>query len=352
MTQTTLEFNQQVLQWFDRHGRKNLPWQKNISPYRVWISEIMLQQTQVATVIPYFEKFMGRFPTVTQLAAAEQDDVLHLWSGLGYYSRARNLHKAAKMVVDEFDGEFPCSVDKLITLPGIGLSTAGAIASISMGIRAPILDGNVKRVLARYRAVEGWPGQSAVAKELWAIAEQYTPAERTAEYTQAMMDLGAMICTRSKPSCMLCPLQDSCHAHQAGEESRFPGKKPKKDKPERAIRMLMVVNQFGEVLLEKRPPSGIWGGLWGFPEIQHDEDLQDKAIKLTGLEMEGFEEWDAFRHTFSHYHLDITPVKAFAQDSARVADSDRWHWYQPDQPSELGLAAPVTKLLGKIRESL
>ena len=352
MTSVAQKFHFQVLQWFDRHGRKNLPWQKNISPYRVWISEIMLQQTQVATVIPYFEKFMERFPTVQKLAAAEQDDVLHLWSGLGYYSRARNLHKAAKMVVDAFAGEFPRSVDKLTELPGIGLSTAGAIASISMGIRAPILDGNVKRVLARYRAVEGWPGQSAVAKELWAIAEQYTPEERTADYTQAMMDLGAMICTRTRPSCLLCPLQDCCLAHQANEESRFPGKKPKKDKPERAVKMLMVINQFGEVLLEKRPSTGIWGGLWGFPEIQHNDDLEEKAIHLTGLEMEGFEEWDAFRHTFSHYHLDITPVKAFAHDSNRVADGNRWHWYQPEQPSELGLAAPVTRLMEKIRLSL
>lgn len=345
-------FSQKVLTWFDEHGRKNLPWQQDITPYRVWISEIMLQQTQVATVIPYFEKFMERFPTVAELAAADQDDVLHLWSGLGYYSRARNLHKAAKIVVDEFAGEFPQSVDKLTSLPGIGLSTAGAIASISMGIRAPILDGNVKRVLARYRAIPGWPGQSAVAKELWALAEELTPHERNADYTQVMMDLGAMICTRTKPSCLICPLQEDCLAHMEGKETAYPGSKPKKDKPERAVRMLMVINQYGEVLLEKRPPTGIWGGLWGFPEIQPEDQLSETASSKTGLNLEVFEEWDAFRHTFSHYHLDITPIKTFADDTSSVQDGERWHWFQPDQPSELGLAAPVTKLMKKIKQSL
>ncbi|WP_422473240.1 A/G-specific adenine glycosylase [Endozoicomonas sp. ALB032] len=345
-------FSLQILQWFDGHGRKNLPWQKNINPYRVWISEVMLQQTQVASVIPYFENFMARFPKVADLASAEIDDVLHLWSGLGYYSRARNLHKAAKMVMDTFAGEFPRSVAELTQLPGIGLSTAGAIASISMGIRAPILDGNVKRVLARYQAIPGWSGQSAVAKQLWSIAEEYTPHHRNADYTQAMMDLGAMICTRTKPSCLICPLEQNCLAHKAGEETRYPEPKPKKDKPERSVRMLMVINEFGEVLLEKRPPTGIWGGLWGFPEIQIEEVLSEAAQNMTGLSLQDFEEWPSFRHTFSHYHLDITPIKSFTAKASAVADGDRWHWFQPDQPSELGLAAPVSKLLSKIRMSL
>ncbi|KEQ11765.1 hypothetical protein GZ78_28330 [Endozoicomonas numazuensis] len=345
-------FSQQVLEWFDEHGRKDLPWQQSINPYRVWISEVMLQQTQVATVIPYFENFMARFPTVADLALAETDDVLHLWSGLGYYSRARNLHKAAKMVMETFAGEFPRSVDALTQLPGIGLSTAGAIASISMGIRAPILDGNVKRVLARYRAIAGWPGQSKVAKQLWSIAEELTPDHRNADYTQAMMDLGAMICTRAQPSCLICPLQQDCLAHSTREETRYPEPKPKKEKPERSVRMLMVINEFGEVLLEKRPPTGIWGGLWGFPEIQSNEELSEAAQNKTGLDLDEFEEWQAFRHTFSHYHLDITPIKTFAAQTSSVADGDRWHWFQPDQPSELGLAAPVSKLLTKIRRSL
>ena len=345
-------FSQQVLDWFDQHGRKDLPWQKNITPYRIWISEIMLQQTRVTTVIPYFERFMDSFPTVVELANASEDDVLHHWSGLGYYSRARNLHKAARQVMDRFEGKFPRSVAQLTELPGIGLSTAGAIASISMGIKAPILDGNVKRVLARYHALEGWPGQSAVAKALWTIAEESTPQERVADYTQAMMDLGAMVCTRTKPACTLCPLQNTCIAHSTGEEARFPGAKPEKTKPERAVRMLMVVNQHGEVLLEKRPPTGIWGGLWSFPEVQADDDLPVNAQNMTGLKLHEFEEWDSFRHTFSHYHLDITPVKTFAESSPQVADGDRWHWFQPDNPTQLGLAAPVTRLMKKLQQSL
>ncbi len=353
MTVTTIPFSQQVLNWFDQHGRKHLPWQQNITPYKVWISEIMLQQTQVTTVIPYFERFMENFPDVQSLAAASEDEVLHHWSGLGYYSRARNLHKAANMVCTTFAGEFPKSVRGLMELPGIGRSTAGAIASISMGIRAPILDGNVKRVLTRYRAITGWPGQTAVANQLWEIAEQYTPEERVADYTQVMMDLGAMICTRSKPSCSLCPLNTSCLAHAAGEESRFPESKPKKDKPERSVRMLMIVNQFGEVLLEKRPPTGIWGGLWSFPEIGMEDNLSETTQAKTGFDLEQFEEWQVFRHTFSHYHLDITPVKTFTSSHPhQIQDGEHWHWFQPDKPTELGLAAPVTKLINKLKNSL
>lgn len=361
MTQSDKTFSEQVLKWFDQHGRKHLPWQQDITPYRVWISEIMLQQTQVTTVIPYFEKFMASFPSVADLASTAEDDVLHHWSGLGYYSRARNLHKAARMILENHAGEFPQSIEQLQQLPGIGRSTAGAIASISMGIQAPVLDGNVKRVLARYRAVEGWPGHSAVARQLWTIAEGYTPQKRGADYTQAMMDLGAMVCTRSKPSCLICPLKDSCIAHQLGKETRFPGAKPKKDKPERAVKMLMIINQNGEVLLEKRPPTGIWGGLWGFPEIQPNDDLSEdslseKTLQITGIDISEFEEWDSFRHTFSHYHLDITPVKTFVDTtqlhSCQVQEGDHWHWFQPGSPSQLGLAAPVSRLLKKIKQSL
>lgn len=353
MIKNPTAFSQKVLNWFDQHGRKHLPWQQGITPYRVWISEIMLQQTQVTTVIPYFERFMKRFPDVQTLAQANEDDVLHHWSGLGYYSRARNLHKAAKMVVEQFGGVFPESVEELTELSGIGRSTAGAIASISMGVRAPVLDGNVKRVLTRYCAVPGWPGKTSVANQLWDIAEQLTPRERVADYSQVMMDLGAMVCTRTKPSCQLCPLQDDCLAHQAGDEIRYPESKPEKIKPERAVRMLMIVNQYGEVLLEKRPSTGIWGGLWGFPEVSVDDELENSAQNKVGVELRGFEQWQSFRHTFSHYHLDITPVKTFAPDNrAAVRDGERWHWYQPEQPSKLGLAAPVKKLLGKLKDSL
>ena len=346
-------FSATVLKWFDIHGRKNLPWQQGITPYRIWVSEIMLQQTQVATVIPYFERFMERFPDVQTLATAKQDDVLHLWSGLGYYSRARNLHKAAKAIVEQHDKVFPASIEALTELPGIGRSTAGAIASISMGIKAPILDGNVKRVLARYRAVSGWPGRAAVANQLWDIAEEFTPAERTADYTQAMMDLGAMICTRTKPACALCPLETGCSARKMGKVSQYPEPKPKKTLPERSVRMLMVINRFGEVLLEKRPPAGIWGGLWSFPEIESNAELKLRATEKMGLSLNTFEEWQPFRHTFSHYHLDITPVKVFTdRETLSVQESDQWCWYQPDQPSRLGLAAPVKKLMIKLKHSL
>ena len=353
MSQTSGSFSQRVLEWYDQHGRKHLPWQQNITPYRVWISEIMLQQTQVKTVIPYFETFMERFPDVQTLAAAPVDDVLHLWSGLGYYSRARNLHKAACQVVERFNGEFPQSVELLAELPGIGRSTAGAIASISMGIRAPILDGNVKRVLARHHAIDGWPGQSAVASKLWEIAEQHTPKERLPQYTQAMMDLGAMICTRSRPACHLCPLEESCVAHAIGDAASYPGKKPKKTLPERQVRMLMVVNHLGEVLLQKRPSQGIWGGLWSFPEMGINESLDESAEAIAGTALHGIETWTSFRHTFSHYHLDITPVKAFtAEETQALQGDDQRCWAAINNPGTIGLAAPVTKLLRKLAQSL
>ncbi len=350
-------FSQRLLDWFDSHGRKHLPWQQNKTPYRVWISEIMLQQTQVTTVIPYYQKFMERFPEVTNLASASEDEVLHFWSGLGYYSRARKLHKAAKKVVDEFSGEFPRSVAQLMELPGIGRSTAGAIASISMGIRAPIMDGNVKRVLTRYFAIHGWPGQTRVANELWEIAEKLTPESRTADYTQVMMDLGATVCKRSKPACHTCPLEHSCIAHKIGQERSFPESKPKKNKPEKSTVMLMVVNQYGEIFLEKRPPSGIWGGLWSFPEISDPDQIIEQALERTGLALEKYDMWQPFRHTFSHYHLNITPALTFVEYPAKNSNTeikgDNSHgWFTLTQSPELGLAAPVKKLLQKIEKAL
>ena len=221
-------FAKQLLQWFDKHGRHDLPWQADRTAYRVWISEIMLQQTQVSTVIPYFERFMDRFATIQELAAAQTDQVLHLWTGLGYYARARNLHKAAQVIVETNDSSFPDTVEGLMELDGIGQSTAGAIAAISMGVRAPILDGNVKRVLARYHCISGWSEQSSVKKQLWEIAESLTPHERVDDYTQAIMDLGATVCTRSKPSCKDCPFQLDCGAHRQDRVTEFPGKKVKK----------------------------------------------------------------------------------------------------------------------------
>jgi A/G-specific adenine glycosylase len=233
------KFTQYVLAWFQQHGRKNLPWQHKISPYRVWVSEIMLQQTQVQTVIPYFKRFMQRFLRIADLANAAEDEVLHLWTGLGYYARARHLHKTAKIIQQQFKGKFPRDLATLQTLPGIGRSTAGAILAIAMHQPAAILDGNVKRVLSRVHAIAGWPGQPEVAAQLWQYAEQYTPQQLTAEYTQAMMDIGALICTRTKPQCTICPLQKICLAHQANNETAYPSKKPAKKLPIRALQALI-----------------------------------------------------------------------------------------------------------------
>ena len=260
------DFATSLLAWFDQHGRRDLPWQRAINPYRVWVSEIMLQQTQVATVIPYFERFTGRFPTLAELASADLDEVLHHWTGLGYYARGRNLHKAARVVVADHQGELPRCVEVLQSLPGIGRSTAGAIAAIAYGIRAPILDGNVKRVLTRFHAVAGYPGVPAVARTLWQLADQHTPARRVADYTQAIMDLGATVCVRNGPSCHRCPIQTGCEALEAGVVDAYPGKKPRKNKPVRAARLFVLHDGRGGCLLEQRPENGIWGGLWTPPE--------------------------------------------------------------------------------------
>ncbi|WP_110686617.1 A/G-specific adenine glycosylase [Salinicola aestuarinus] len=346
-------FRKRVFTWFDLHGRKSLPWQYDKTAYRVWVSEIMLQQTQVATVIPYYERFMARFPDVETLAEGSQDDVLSLWTGLGYYARARNLHKAAQVVVAEHDGVFPThDLDAMTALPGIGRSTAGAIVSISTGRRAAILDGNVKRVLARLHAVEGWPGRSEVANTLWSLAERYTPASRPADYTQAMMDLGAMICTRGKPSCLLCPFEDVCVAHARGEERRYPGSKPKRALPTRQTQMLLLRDADGRVLLEKRPPSGLWGGLWGFPQFD------DEATLYAWLERHHHgvhlsQAWQPFVHTFTHFRLEITPrpARVEAMGAGGVNEASETRWIDPAAPSDIGLAAPVKTLLGKLAQT-
>jgi A/G-specific adenine glycosylase len=353
-------FAKRVLNWFDQHGRKDLPWQCDTSPYRVWVSEIMLQQTQVKTVIPYFERFMAVFPDVRTLALAPEDEVLHLWTGLGYYARARNLHKAAKRIADEADGAFPETLEGLCELPGIGRSTAGAILSIACGQRASILDGNVKRVLARYKRVAGWPGQSAVHQKLWDIAEQFTPAQRSADYTQAMMDLGATVCTRSSPNCAHCPLADDCQALTHGDQRDYPGKKPRKVLPVKSTCFLIVRsaaagsnNAAGtDIWLEKRPANGIWGGLWCFPEIDQPTIAKTRCLDLCGTEPVAVEVKTTFRHTFSHYHLDITPVVAELDASPlTVMEGSRQLWYDLRHPPQIGLAAPVATLLTKLAES-
>lgn len=344
-------FAQRVLQWFDEHGRKHLPWQQDITPYKVWVSEIMLQQTQVTTVIPYFERFMQSFPDVTALANAPQDEVLHHWTGLGYYARARNLHKAAKHIVDEHNGVFPTNLDDVMALPGIGRSTAGAILSIACHQTHAILDGNVKRVLARYYAIEGWPGKKPVENALWQVAERNTPTQRCHHYTQVMMDLGAMVCTRTKPKCDICPLQQDCIAYAQGEQSKYPGKKPKKAIPEKQT--LLIVPVFNkQVYLEQRPQSGLWGGLYGFIEAT-DMAMAESELKKRGIAVATFSEQAAFRHTFSHFHLDITPVIAVVNSAPRLQVAEQSaQWFVFDEPVEVGLAAPTKKIIQQLEHML
>lgn len=331
-------FAERVLHWFDDFGRKNLPWQHNPTPYRVWVSEIMLQQTQVATVIPYYEKFMARFPSLEALATAPIDDVLSHWSGLGYYARARNLHRCAELTVQHHQGELPNSIDALEALPGIGRSTAGAILSLSMGIPQPILDGNVKRVLARHNGVAGWPGNGAVLKRLWEISENVTPSERCGPFNQAMMDLGATVCTRTKPDCSRCPVSEDCQGLASGDPVQFPGKKPKKEKPVKSTIMLLIRNESGATLLERRPPSGIWGGLWSLPEVPKDGDLTSEAVSVM-----------RFRHTFSHYHLeiDVREMQGARHKEGAVNETSDCVWWDNREVLPGGIAAPIAKILTK-----
>jgi A/G-specific adenine glycosylase len=338
-----------LLTWFDRHGRKDLPWQRDPNTYRVWVSEIMLQQTRVSVVIPYFERFIHRFPALSDLAAAESDEVLHLWSGLGYYARARNLHKAAQVIAAEHGGRFPTSIQQIEALPGIGRSTAGAILSLALGQRHPILDGNVKRVLARYFAVSGWTGRSAVLRRLWELAEACTPAEGVAAYNQAMMDLGATLCVRRQPDCAGCPLAKNCAALALGEPTAFPEPKPPKTLPTRKSRMLAIRNPVGEVLLERRPPTGIWGGLWSLPECGPGQDVADWCVQRLGILPRRVEKLPVRRHTFSHFHLDISPLHVVLQSEAgQVAEGGRAAWCDPERPTPVGLAAPIARILREI----
>ena len=340
------DFATALLAWYDRCGRHDLPWQTDRSAYRVWVSEVMLQQTQVATVIPYFERFMARFPGVGDLADAPEDEVLHLWSGLGYYARARTLHRAARVVRDRHGGVFPRDFEAVADLPGIGRSTAGAILALSRGERHAILDGNVRRVLARFHAVEGWPGQAGVERRLWELAEEHTPGRRVADYTQAIMDLGATVCRRARPACGECPLAAECRALALGAVARFPAPRPRRQRPLRRTRMLLLADPEGAILLEKRSAPGVWGGLWCPPEI----DAADPAVwarDVLGLEILDPVAGEALRHAFTHFELEITPVRARlpAGPDARLMEAGRWVWYNPRSPARLGLAAVVTRLL-------
>ncbi|CUX96183.1 A/G-specific adenine glycosylase [Candidatus Gullanella endobia] len=346
MTQKPL-FTQLLLEWYQQFGRKNLPWQLEKTPYKIWLSELMLQQTQVITVIPYFQRFIAKFPTISELAAAPLDEVLHLWSGLGYYARAHNLYKAAKIIIEQHDGKFPENFDSVYALPGIGRSTAGAILSLALGKQYPILDGNVKRVLARYYAISGWPGKKEVEQILWQYSEKVTPVQDVEKFNQAIMDLGAMVCIRSRPKCNLCPLQQNCKAYASHNWISYPGKKPKQILPEKTVWFLLV--QDGNHLwLEKRPVVGLWSGLFCFPQFKNLKALSFWLIQH-GFSDDLCEQMKIFRHTFSHFRINIIPILKKVSRIKSCMNEDRGLWYDLEKPPEVGLSTPVKHLLKKIR---
>ena len=326
-------FAERLLHWWTDHGRHDLPWQIDRSAYRVWVSEIMLQQTRVATVIDYFERFMERFPTLPELARAPLDDVLARWSGLGYYARARNLHRTARQCLAEHRGRLPNQAEALRQLPGIGESTANAIVAQAHDRRAPILDGNVKRVLARHAGIDGWPGRIGVQKQLWNEAELRTPPDRAAHYTQAIMDLGATVCTPRKPACLLCPVERDCRARIEDRVESLPARKPRRDRPQRASTWLIIRDPDGRILLVRRPPVGIWGGLWCLPEAG-DAPAPGEAEILPPIQ-----------HEFSHFRLRMrfagrTPEAA----SQQIADAQS-RWFDIDQALEAGLPRPIRQAI-------
>ncbi|WP_353572808.1 A/G-specific adenine glycosylase [Candidatus Albibeggiatoa sp. nov. BB20] len=338
----TENFSQRILNWFAQHGRKDLPWQYNKTAYKVWVSEIMLQQTQVSTVIPYYEKFIQRFPTVQDLAASGLDEILHYWTGLGYYARARNLHHAAQQVCQDFKNELPQEIEQLQSLKGIGRSTAAAILALTYGQRQAILDGNVKRVLARHHAVAGWSGNKKISDQLWKFAEQHTPDQQVSDYTQAMMDLGATICTRTKPRCVICPVKATCVAYQTQSQTQYPTPKPRKILPVKTTCFLLIRTDDNQILLQQRPAKGLWGGLWVFPECDPDTDIKAYCQSQWNLNISDYETWPSFRHSFTHFHLEITPIYIGLNQKILVDNGD---WYQLSQPQNWGLAAPVVRLL-------
>jgi A/G-specific adenine glycosylase len=336
-----------LVAWHAQRGRHDLPWQRDRTPYRVWISEIMLQQTQVSTVIPYFERFMQRFPDVRSLADAPADEVLHLWTGLGYYARARNLQRAAQSIRDAHGGEFPATLDAVMDLPGVGRSTAGAILALSRGERHSILDGNVKRVLARHAALEGAPDESATQSALWALADEHTPHADVATYTQAIMDLGAMVCTRANPRCPECPLADDCRARIEQRTADLPARKraraPRKSK--RAV--MLLARRADAVLLVQRPPNGIWGGLWCLPEFGDRDGAALYAQRELSSATLGTTPLPDIEHSFTHFDLVITPLVAECRGAAGVAAPGAL-WYDLKNPARVGLPAPIKTLLGSL----
>lgn len=347
------QFAKPLLAWFDVHGRHDLPWQQPRSAYRVWLSEVMLQQTQVRTVIPYFERFVQVLPNLAALAAAEQDQVLALWSGLGYYSRARNLHRSAQICLDQHDGELPRDVEQLAALPGIGRSTAAAIAAQVHGDRHAILDGNVRRVLARWHGLHGWPGASAVQQRLWQLAEAHTPATRIADYTQAIMDLGATVCTRARPRCTHCPVRSNCVALASALTDTLPERKPSRVQPTRSTTMLMLRDPQQRILLQRRPATGVWAALWSFPEAPDVESAAPDLLHRYGIDARSGSLQTGFTHVFSHFRLHITPLLLHTTNSAcvRIADQPDLNWFSLAEALALGLPAPVRKLITILQEN-
>ena len=330
------------MQWQRRHGRRGLPWQASTDPYRVWLSEVMLQQTQVSAVIPYYERFLKKFPTVGALAAAAEDEVLQLWAGLGYYARGRNLHLAAKKVVLEYNGKFPDTAEKIAELPGVGRSTAAAIAAFSFGERAAILDGNVKRVLARHAGIAGFPGDKKVEAKLWTLADSLLPKKDIQTYTQALMDLGATVCTKSKPRCDACPVRRTCIALKKGLTAKLPAPRPKKAVPSKSTTWLVLRRQ-GQVFLERRPSPGIWGGLWSFPEVDGKNIARD--CRNLGYDISSMRDLNVIEHGFTHYRLTIRPVLCEVSQAASHVEAPGRLWLDIGEAGSAATPAPVKKLL-------
>jgi A/G-specific adenine glycosylase len=346
------QFTARLLAWFDVHGRHNLPWQVDPTPYRVWVSEVMLQQTQVATVIPYYARFMARFPDVRSLAEAPIDEVLHLWTGLGYYARARNLRACALALVAHHGGEFPDDIDAVIALPGIGRSTAGAILALSRGRRHPILDGNVKRVLARVFGIAGDPGSAEVVAQMWAESEACTPTERVGAYTQAVMDLGATVCTRSGPACTVCPMSDGCIAALEGRQAELPGRKLKRARGSREATLLIAESGSDgalSVLVERRPAVGLWGGLWSPPQFESEFAALDWCRREIGEPLRGSKTLPPIHHAFTHFDLCLNPLRVRCQADAIVQEGDDRIWYRLDAPPRVGLPQPIRQLFERLR---
>jgi A/G-specific adenine glycosylase len=351
MTSVSEQFAQRLLHWFSLHGRHSLPWQINPTPYRVWVSEVMLQQTQVATAIPYYARFMARFSDIDALAGAPLDEVLHIWTGLGYYARARNLQACAQALIAQYGGVFPNSLEEVMALPGIGRSTAGAILALSRGQRHPILDGNAKRVLARVFGIAGDPSSKTVLAAMWQQAEACTPDQDIAAYTQGIMDLGATLCVRARPACTRCPMNASCVAALAGRQTELPGKKLRRHRPSREATLLIAQsggNGSTAVLLERRPNAGLWGGLWSPPQFANEREALEWCAKEFGGANES-ESLAPIEHAFTHFDLRLRPLLVRGSPKLKVLDGDDRLWYRLDAPPRIGLPQPILQLFERLR---